>query len=246
MPAMRPKAVELPRETGAWEVPPAPGRRAGPPRGLPRGVPEPGPRGCAAVLPGGRPGTVFARCFHCALLPGERAPGPARRPVVATGLALRAEGEQPWPMNPVGCTVGRTASRRGRAAPCSRCCLCSCTTRPTGVGDPRRRLPDLRPCVVPSGPRNGPGRSPLQELAQGCLGLPWAALGGAPGGARGLVPGSRQGFRAPRPLHRGRGPAPGRHLTSRRQRPSPLPWPQARRRPVGVCRARPATCPALP
>jgi hypothetical protein len=187
MAAMMPKAAND-RETGAWEVLRARARAAT--GGLPA-VPEPGPGVCASCRGPARHG--FARCFHCGLHT-ESAPG------------LLADVVAPVACAPKGSSLAtdlwlykseRTGSREAGAALLAMLLVFLHDQAP-GVWRSAATAPTCV-CVVPSG-RGRPGPHPLQELAQGCLGLPWAALVARPGGdpwARALDPGR---FRAPRPL----------------------------------------------
>jgi hypothetical protein len=187
MAAMMPTAANG-RETGAWEVLRARARAAT--AGLPA-VPEPGPGVCASCRGPARHG--FARCFHCGLHT-ESAPG------------LLADVVAPVACAPKGSSLAtdlwlykseRTGSREAGAALLAMLLVFLHDQAP-GVWRSAATAPTCV-CVVPSG-RGRPGPHPLQELAQGCLGLPWAALVARPGGdpwARALDPGR---FRAPRPL----------------------------------------------
>ena len=187
MAAMMPTAANG-RETGAWEVLRARARAAT--AGLPA-VPEPGPGVCASCRGPARHG--FARCFHCGLHT-ESAPG------------LLADVVAPVACAPKGSSLAtdlwlyksqRTGSREAGAALLAMLLVFLHDQGP-GVWRSAATAPTCA-CVVPSG-RGRPGPHPLQELAQGCLGLPWAALVARPGGdpwARALDPGR---FRAPRPL----------------------------------------------
>jgi len=244
---------------GTWGGSSGAGARGGQPRGLPA-VPEARPGVCAR--PG--PGADQAR-FRPAASTAASACGRVRRPGARPGsqwhggLGAKGEGKASG-QGTVGCRlykVGRGDGSReaGGDGPCSRCCLCSCTTRQPGWGVCRIRRRDragnlrLRGCQgrrETTGAASAPGRG----LAQGCL---RPGPGGCGRGWRGQA--AKRGRRAlwipevPRTARLPGGAAVsclGRHLDFGRARPG---WlgrgtQAAAGGPVGgrLGRARAATC----